>query len=61
MLVTSLQPHIGYDLASKVAHHAHKNRLTLREADIDLEALSGEDFDRFVKPELMIQPSEKPS
>ena len=61
MLVTCLQPHIGYDMASKVAHHAHKHKLTLRESALELKALSGDEFDRFVRPELMIEPAEKPS
>lgn len=60
MLVTCLQPHIGYDVASKVAHHAHKKKLTLKEAALELNALSAEDFDKYVRPELMIRPSEKP-
>lgn len=60
MLVTCLQPHIGYDMASKVAHHAHKKNLTLKEAALELNALSADDFDKYVRPELMIQPSEKP-
>ena len=60
MLVTCLQPHIGYDMASKVAHHAHKNDLTLKEAALQLRALSAEDFDKYVRPELMIKPASKP-
>ncbi|KAK5949901.1 fumarase fum1 [Knufia fluminis] len=60
MLVTCLQPYIGYDIASKVAHHAHKKNLTLKEASLELNALSAEDFDRYVRPELMIKPSSKP-
>jgi len=60
MLVTCLQPHIGYDMASKVAHHAHKKNLSLKEAAVELQALSAEDFDRYVRPELMIQPSATP-
>lgn len=60
MLVTALQPVIGYDIASKVAHHAHKKKLTLKEAALELQALSAEDFDRYVRPELMIHPSENP-
>lgn len=60
MLVTCLQPHIGYDMASKVAQHAHKKKLTLKEAALELNALSADDFDKYVRPELMIRPSEKP-
>lgn len=57
MLVTALAPTIGYDMAAKVAHHAHVKELTLREACIELKALSGGDFDRIVKPEAMTKPS----
>ncbi|TVY49673.1 Fumarate hydratase, mitochondrial [Lachnellula occidentalis] len=58
MLVTCLNPKIGYDMASKVAKNAHKKGLTLKESAMELKALSEEDFDRLVKPELMIGPSE---
>lgn len=60
MLVTCLQPHIGYDMASKVAHHAHKKNLTLKEAALQLHVMSAEKFDEYVRPELMIQPSKQP-
>jgi len=60
MLVTCLQPHIGYDMASKVAHHAHKKSLTLKEAALELHVMSAEKFDEYVRPELMIQPSKQP-
>ena len=60
MLVTCLNPIIGYDMASKVAKNAHKKGLTLRESAMELKALSEEDFDRYVRPELMIGPKEKP-
>lgn len=56
MLVTALNPHIGYDNASKVAKTAHKDGTTLREATIKLGLLSGEEFDRLVRPEDMIGP-----
>lgn len=59
MLVTALNPHIGYDKAAKVAKKAHKNNTTLREAIVDLGYMSGEDFDRLVKPERMIKPRRK--
>ncbi|KAL8966909.1 MAG: hypothetical protein Q9183_003156 [Haloplaca sp. 2 TL-2023] len=58
MLVTCLNPVIGYDMASKVAKNAHKHGLTLKESAMQLEALSEEDFDRFVRPELMLRPKE---
>ncbi len=56
MLVTALNPHIGYDNAAKIAKYAHKSGGTLREAAISLEILSGEDFDKFVRPEDMLSP-----
>ncbi len=56
MLVTALNPHIGYDKAAQVAKHAHKKRISLREAAEELGFLSGEDFDRLVKPEEMTHP-----
>ncbi|KAI0173801.1 fumarate hydratase [Pestalotiopsis sp. NC0098] len=57
MLVTCLNPKIGYDMASKVAKNAHKKGLTLKESALELKALSSEEFDSLVKPELMIGPS----
>lgn len=59
MLVTCLNPVIGYDMASKVAKNAHKKGLTLKESAMELKALSEEDFDRHVRPELMLSPKEK--
>ena len=56
MLVTCLNPVIGYDMASKVAKNAHRKGLTLKESAMELEALSEADFDRFVRPELMLRP-----
>ncbi len=56
MLVTALNPHIGYDNAAKIAKHAHANGKTLRESALELGILSGEDFDKFVRPEDMIAP-----
>jgi fumarate hydratase class II len=56
MLVTALSPHIGYDNAAKVAKKAHKENITLREAAIALKLLSGEEFDRLVRPEKMLAP-----
>ena len=56
MLVTALTPHIGYDKAAKVAKTAHENNSTLREAIISLGYMSGNDFDKKVKPEEMISP-----
>ena len=59
MLVTALNPRIGYDNAAKIAKHAHKTGGTLREAAIDLGLLSGEDFDAFVRPEEMTRPASR--
>ncbi len=59
MLVTCLNPVIGYDMASKVAKNAHKKGLTLKESAMELKALSEEDFERYVRPELMLAPKEK--
>jgi len=58
MLVTCLNPVIGYDMASKVAKNAHKKGITLKESAMELKALSEEDFDKYVRPELMISPKE---
>ena len=56
MLVTALNPHIGYDNAAKVAKKAHKENKTLRETVIELGLLTGEKFDEVVRPEKMIGP-----
>ncbi|KAK0507380.1 hypothetical protein JMJ35_010418 [Cladonia borealis] len=61
MLVTCLNPVIGYDAASKVAKNAHKKGITLKESAMELKALSEEDFDKYVRPELMLSPMEKKS
>jgi len=53
MLVTALSPHVGYDMSAKIAKKAHAEGLTLRDAAIAL-GVSGEDFDRWVKPEEMV-------
>ncbi|KAL9578014.1 MAG: hypothetical protein Q9203_007246 [Teloschistes exilis] len=58
MLVTCLNPIIGYDTASKVAKNAHKKGLTLKQSALELGALSEEEFERFVRPELMLAPRE---
>jgi fumarate hydratase class II len=54
MLVTALTPKIGYDKAAQIAHKALHDHLSLREACIKLGYLSGEDFDKIVKPEEMV-------
>jgi fumarate hydratase class II len=56
MLVTALNPHIGYDNAAKVAKKAHAENLTLREAAVALGLLAAEEFDRLVRPEDMLGP-----
>ncbi len=56
MLVTALNPHIGYDNAAKVAKKAHKEGTTLKQAALDLGLLTAEQFDAWVKPEDMISP-----
>jgi fumarate hydratase class II len=56
MLVTALNPHIGYDKAAQVAKKAHKEGTTLKEAAVALGYLATEDFDRLVRPEEMIGP-----
>jgi fumarate hydratase class II len=54
MLVTALNPHIGYDKAAQIAKHAHKQGLTLREAAVGLGLVSAEDFDRWVVAREMV-------
>ncbi len=58
MLVTALAPTIGYDNATKVAKTAHKKGTTLREEALALGFVSAEEFDRIVRPETMIAPSD---
>jgi len=56
MLVTALNPHIGYDKAAKVAKKAHAEGTTLKQAALALGFLSDEEFDRWVRPESMLGP-----
>ena len=56
MLVTALNPHIGYDNAARIAKKAHKEGTTLKEAALALDLLSEAEFDRWVRPETMIAP-----
>ena len=58
MLVTALNPKIGYDNAAKVAKKAHKEGTTLKESALALGLLTEEEFDRLVHPELMLGPSD---
>jgi fumarate hydratase class II len=56
MLVTALSPHIGYDRAAAVAHKAHAEGTTLRDAAVALGYVTEEEFDRLVRPETMTGP-----
>lgn len=56
MLVTALNPYIGYENAAKIAKTAHKNGSTLKQTAIDLGLLSAEEFDKYVIPTDMISP-----
>ncbi|HZS56996.1 MAG TPA: class II fumarate hydratase [Bryobacteraceae bacterium] len=56
MLVTALSPVVGYDKAAKIAHTAHVDHSTLREAALKLGFISAEEFDKWVKPEKMTHP-----
>ena len=59
MLVTALNPHIGYDNATKIAKKAHLEGTTLLEAALALELLSEEDFNQWVVPKNMLSPDKK--
>jgi fumarate hydratase class II len=54
MLVTALNPHIGYDKAARIAKKAHKEGTTLKEAALALGYVSAEEFDRWVRPDAMV-------
>lgn len=56
MLVTALNPHIGYDSAAKIAKHAHKSGSTLKETAVSLGLLTAEEFDVKVQPKDMLGP-----
>ena len=56
MLVTALTPKIGYDKAAKIAHTAHVDHSSLREAALKLGYLTGEEFDQLMQPEKMTRP-----
>jgi fumarate hydratase class II len=56
MLVTALNPYIGYDNAAKVAKNAHKRGISLRQSAIELGLLTGAQFDEYMKPEEMTHP-----
>ncbi len=57
MLVTALNPHVGYDNAGKIAKKAYAEGTTLKEAAISLKLLTAEQFDQWVRPEKMVGPS----
>jgi fumarate hydratase class II len=59
MLVTALNPHIGYDKAAQIAKTAHKNGTTLKDEAVRLGFMTDEEFDRAVRPEEMIGPLKK--
>lgn len=59
MLVTALNPHIGYDKSAKVAKKAYEEGITLKEAAVGLEFLTADEFDSFVRPEEMTGPKAK--
>ena len=56
MLVTALSPVIGYDKASKIAHYAMDNDLTLKDAALKLGFVTNAEFDRVVDPKKMVRP-----
>ncbi|MDT7689035.1 MAG: fumarate hydratase, class [Acidobacteriota bacterium] len=56
MLVTALNPYIGYDNAAKIAKNAHRKGITLCESAVELGLLTAEQFDQYVKPEEMTHP-----
>jgi len=56
MLVTALAPKVGYDKAAKIAHNAHVDRSSLREAALKLGYLTAEEFDQLLRPERMTRP-----
>ena len=56
MLVTALNPHIGYDNSAMIAKNAHKKGLTLKQSALELKLLTEKQFDQWVKPENMIGP-----
>ncbi len=58
MLVTALNPYVGYDNAAKIAKKAHAEGKTLKEAAVELGILTPEQFDEYVRPEKMIGPKE---
>jgi fumarate hydratase class II len=58
MLVTALNPHIGYDNAAKIAKKAYKDGSTLKAAAVALGLVKAEDFDKWVDPKKMTMPGD---
>ena len=56
MLVTALNPHIGYENAAKIAKNAHKKGISLKESALELKLVSESEYDKFVVPKDMIHP-----
>ena len=54
MLVTALNPHIGYDNAARIARTAHERGRTLKETAVELGLVTAEQFDEWVRPEKMV-------
>ncbi|MDH5534862.1 MAG: class II fumarate hydratase, partial [Betaproteobacteria bacterium] len=61
MLVTALNPHIGYEKAAAIAKNAHKKGLTLKESALALGHVTAKQFDEWVRPEDMVGAKIKPS
>ncbi len=58
MLVTALNPHVGYDSAAKIARKAHAEKKTLKQAAVELDLLTQDDYDRLIRPQDMVRPLE---
>ena len=58
MLVTALNPYIGYENAAKIAKKAHQEGTTLKQAALELGLLTAERFDEIVRPENMVRPTQ---
>lgn len=56
MLVTALNPHVGYDNAAKIAKKAYEEKKTLKQVAVELGFLSGKDYDRLIRPQDMVRP-----
>lgn len=56
MLVTALNPHIGYDKSAQIAKNAHKKGISLKQSALELKFLTEEQFEKWVRPEDMIGP-----